>query len=598
MNKKIYMKISLGEINLKEKKITIIDFFKTHINVIKELMKLSKLTIICIFISTWLLVGLNVVELKFMEYLTNTFASIHLSNFSISKNFLTISIGYVCVVILINLCMWLNQLLSRKFTKNVNLLIEKRLVKKLAHISYDYYENNEFYESINLASQVTSQYHNAVFGLSKLLEIIFTLIAYSIMLSELHWLLPLFIVLITFGNVIISLKTTDMQLNFWRTHVSPMSRRNEYFRNIMGDRINHSNIQNNRTLSYFTKKYDFYNHKEKNTTLKLNKLSFFSELLSTFSFFILMLIMVIWLGSSVVSGKYEIGYFTMVVALLFQLYGTIKGFLLFMLNQNWYVKILTAYYNVLDYKEHIAHNETVQNGIQVSQLKYKYDQSDKYAIKDMSFFAEKGKKIAIVGKNGSGKTTLISIVLGLLVKYQGECKNQNGDIAAVLQDFGNYQMTIKENIELGNKGIEMNESEVESLLNKVGLWDDIQRMPDGMFTKLGQLEHGIELSKGQLQRLAIARLLANKEATVWILDEPTAYLDPIAEIRMYEFILNLAGERLVFFISHRLGFAQNADYIYVIDDGKIVEMGTHTTLINKNTSIYKEMFLSQKKWYQ
>ena len=113
---------------------------------------------------------------------------------------------------------------------------------------------------------------------------------------------------------------------------------------------------------------------------------------------------------------------------------------------------------------------------------------------------------------------------------------------------------------------------------------------------LGQLDKGVELSKGQWQRLAIARLLADEEANVWVLDEPTAFLDPLAEIEMYRFIFSLAEDRLVFFISHRLGFAKNAERIIVINDGCVVEDGTYGAYVDEN-GIYKEMFESQKKWY-
>lgn len=127
--------------------------------------------------------------------------------------------------------------------------------------------------------------------------------------------------------------------------------------------------------------------------------------------------------------------------------------------------------------------------------------------------------------------------------------------------------------------------------------DVVERLPNGIDTYIGELNGGVEMSKGQLQRLAIARMLANEEAKVWILDEPTAFLDPIAEIDMYDYILSLAGDRLVFFISHRLGFARKADRIIVIDNGAICEYGSHDELMQKDGGLYKRMFDAQKTWY-
>jgi len=167
---------------------------------------------------------------------------------------------------------------------------------------------------------------------------------------------------------------------------------------------------------------------------------------------------------------------------------------------------------------------------------------------------------------------------------------------AILQDFGQYQMSIKENIEIGCGGKSLSEVRVNEILKEVGLYDSVSSLPDGMYTKVGQLDTGVELSKGQWQRIAIGRLLANDNANVWILDEPTAYLDPLAEIQIYQLISDIAKDRLVFFISHRLGFAKKADRILVMDEGIVREEGTHNELMKKN-GLYAEMFSVQRDWY-
>jgi ATP-binding cassette subfamily B protein len=169
-------------------------------------------------------------------------------------------------------------------------------------------------------------------------------------------------------------------------------------------------------------------------------------------------------------------------------------------------------------------------------------------------------------------------------------------VSCILQDFAQYQMTIRENIEVGYANHKFTEDEIWSLLNKVGLKEIVEKLPKGIDTELGQLQKGMELSKGQWQRLAIARLLANPNATLWILDEPTAYLDPISEIEIYDMIYDLAGDRTVLFISHRLGFAKRADRIIVFNEGKVVEEGIHRQLLNQD-GIYAEMYRNQESWY-
>ena len=141
-------------------------------------------------------------------------------------------------------------------------------------------------------------------------------------------------------------------------------------------------------------------------------------------------------------------------------------------------------------------------------------------------------------------------------------------------------------------------SEIWELLKTVGLKEKVEGLERGLDTRLGQLDDQGDFSRGQWQRIAIARLLAKKEAGIWILDEPTAYLDPLSEIEVYRMIYRLAGERIVIFISHRLGFAAQTDRILVFDQGEIVEQGKHEELMEKEGGLYREMYSLQREWYR
>ena len=213
--------------------------------------------------------------------------------------------------------------------------------------------------------------------------------------------------------------------------------------------------------------------------------------------------------------------------------------------------------------------------------------------------------------NGSGKTTFTNLICKLTYNFEGRIRiskdetvndtdNSNEtiypEVSCVFQDFAQYQMSIYENIVCGDVTHTFSEEEVWNILDRVGLKETVQSLPSGIHTSLGQLDKGIELSKGQWQRIAIARLLAKKEATIWILDEPTAYLDPISEIEIYNLIYELSGNRTVLFISHRLGFAKKADRVVVFEGGKIIEDGEHSSLMQQGGR-YAEMYNTQKSWY-
>jgi ATP-binding cassette subfamily B protein len=309
----------------------------------------------------------------------------------------------------------------------------------------------------------------------------------------------------------------------------------------------------------------------------------------------------ITLGYGVVEGKYALGYYSMVVSLLIRLFGSFKQFTAFLMSNNWYVKVLDAYFEIIksgtyDGREQLLSESVKAQDIAMSGLSYCYPQSNRQALDNVSLSIKSGQRIAIVGGNGSGKTTLMSVFLGLLHNYVGEYTNNNQCIA-ILQDFIQYQTTIKENIEIGCGGDNLSESQVYDILKKVDLYDFIMGLPNGIYTQLGQLNDGIELSKGQWQRLAICRLLANDKSNVWILDEPTAYLDPISEVKLYEMVFKLAGEKTVFFVSHRLGFVKKADRILLLQNGKILQQGTHEDLMRDRCDVYRQMYNAQKGWF-
>ena len=169
--------------------------------------------------------------------------------------------------------------------------------------------------------------------------------------------------------------------------------------------------------------------------------------------------------------------------------------------------------------------------------------------------------------------------------------------SCIFQYFLQYSFTIRQNVCLGNINKEFTDEEIEGILDKVGLLNYVKTLPDGINTMLGQIEKGMELSKGEWQRLAIARLLANDDSKIWILDEPTAFLDPMGEIEIYNLIKSLRGDKTILFISHRLGFSRQCDRILVFNKGQVVEDDTPENLMNRS-SLYKKMYEVQKKWYE
>jgi len=229
-----------------------------------------------------------------------------------------------------------------------------------------------------------------------------------------------------------------------------------------------------------------------------------------------------------------------------------------------------------------------------------------YVLDGISFKLENGKHYSFVGANGAGKTTVTKLLTGLYDEYEGEILVNGKELrqypqstvksmfSVVYQDFARYQISMRDNIALGNAAAD---DEICKTANSAGLADTISNLKDGITTPLGKImEDGVDISGGQWQKVAIARSLLSR-APIKILDEPTAALDPIAESEVYRNFEALMRGRTTIFISHRLGSTKLADEILVIDQGKVAERGTHDELMEQG-KIYAQMYEAQKEWYE
>lgn len=223
-------------------------------------------------------------------------------------------------------------------------------------------------------------------------------------------------------------------------------------------------------------------------------------------------------------------------------------------------------------------------------------------LKNINFKVSKGHTIALVGNSGGGKTTLVNLLPRFYDAVSGEILINGIDskeysltslrdkIAVVFQDNFLFSGTIRDNIMLGKA--DATEEEIEKAIEAACLKEFIDSLDEGLDTFIG--ERGTLLSGGQKQRVAIARAFL-KNAPIVILDEATSALDNKAEKVVQEAIDNLMVNRTVFVIAHRLSTVQNADKIMVVNDGEIVEAGTHEELLNIHNGAYRALYMAQFK---
>lgn len=244
--------------------------------------------------------------------------------------------------------------------------------------------------------------------------------------------------------------------------------------------------------------------------------------------------------------------------------------------------------------------------LELKNISFEYNENNRI-LKDINMTINKGQKIAIVGSNGAGKSTLIKLILRLYDPSGGNIFYNNIDIkdldlqyyrnlfSVVFQDFKLFAFTVGENIIMDKLE---DYSKVNKVLDICGLKDKVQNMTDGVNSLLYKefSNSGIILSGGEEQKIAIARAFA-KNSDLIIMDEPTSSLDPISEYNLNKTILEQCKDKTVIFISHRLSTTVMADKIYMLEDGKIIESGTHKELLSKDGK-YAELFKIQVSKYK
>jgi ATP-binding cassette subfamily B protein len=228
---------------------------------------------------------------------------------------------------------------------------------------------------------------------------------------------------------------------------------------------------------------------------------------------------------------------------------------------------------------------------------------------DASFQLNPGEKVGLVGPNGSGKTTLVKLLCRLYDPQEGRITLDGTDLrsfevadlrrsmSVIFQDYAQYQLTARQNIWIGNVTLDPSDALVEAAARESGAADVITGLRDGYETVLGKVfADGEELSIGEWQKVALARAFV-RGAEILVLDEPTSALDPIAEWRVFERIREMAQGKAVVLISHRFSTVRMADRIHIVEQGRIVESGTHAELIALDGR-YARMYEVQARSYQ
>ncbi|EKD90615.1 MAG: hypothetical protein ACD_30C00112G0056 [uncultured bacterium] len=508
------------------------------------------------------------------------------------------------------------ELVERLLWTKVPIFLNQMAFEKISSLDIHYYENDKFR---NLLEKFRESYSyqpqrlisNLFYCLQSSLQLSIAFVA----LASLNWFFVFLILIISIPEFLLQNQQSKLAYGIWNKQ-SPLQKRFHYLTRMLEGHREHKEIKLFDLASRFLgelKKIQLNFYKE-NTGLAVRnyKLNLFFNIFST-AVFIGIEIYVIFeaLAKRLTVG--DINFYTGVVSNFQNGLGGLLRNLNTVFDSSMYVKTI---FEIMDSEPIIKEiknpkplNLKKAPLIEFKNVSFSYPDTNKKILDNFSLSINPGEKIAFVGENGAGKSTLIKLLIRFYDVDSGEIliqginvknlkiKDIYKHIGVLFQDYNKYEDTVTENIYLGNVTRNVKLQNIINASISAGSHEMVEKLDKGYSQMLGRMfEGGIELSGGQWQKIALARAFF-RNAPILVLDEPTASIDAKAESEIFERVEKLSKDKTVIIISHRFSTVRNADKIYVIDQGKIVESGTHQQLMELDGQ-YAILFKLQARGYQ
>lgn len=486
---------------------------------------------------------------------------------------------------------------------------------KAIKLDLKYFENPDYYDSLARASREAPWRPNSI--LNNLVSFFRGSISLVLMLGLLftfHWAMALLLIAVNIPGVWLRLHFSELLYNFQKEQ-TPESRKMAYFNWLLTGSRPSRELRLFNLGNYFEKLFRkaFANTKEEEVNLlrKRTLIDLVSDLFKAAALFL----MFFMIARKTVDGSVSIGEMSMYILAFRQgmtylkdVFGSLSG----LYEDSMFVGDT---FDFLDLEENIKAEEPLvetisfNNKISLENVSFKYPGNKNNIIDNISLEINKGEVVAFVGPNGAGKSTLVRLLCRLYDTSKGEIKWDNLNIrsfepnfyrehlSVIFQDFMLYNMSVEDNIMMGDIGKQPDiDKMVESTVN-AGLKQLIESLPNGYKTVIGTLfDDSRELSWGEWQKLALSRALY-REAPLLILDEPSSSLDANTEYEIFSRFKEILKGRTAILISHRFINLSLADRIFVLDKGKIVESGSHKELLAIN-GLYRTMYEKQTNRFE
>ena len=489
------------------------------------------------------------------------------------------------------------------------------LIQKTAKVELASLEDSEFYDKLERARQQTTSRVSLMSNVLAQIQDIITIIS---LVSGLIYFYPILILLLVISIIpsfINELKYSQSSYSLQKSW-TPERRELDYMRMIGASDVTAKEIKlfglADFISSTFKRISDKYYKANKKLSIKKSLWGGVFHILGDLAYYGAYVFIVL----KAVAGLVTIGDLTFLAGSFSQLRNQLQTVFSRFSNITQSAMYLQDYFEFIDmdfssdnpeqYRE--APSE-FNHSIQFENVSFSYPQSEKMVLSSLTFDLKKGEKLALVGENGAGKTTLIKLLLRLYEPTGGQIlmdgvpireyrkEDYQKMLGAIFQDFVKYYLTAKINIAVGNIDEQHNSEKIKDAAVQSLANDVIESLPMGYDQGLGRrFKKGAELSGGQWQKIALARAYMS-DAPIIILDEPTSALDARAESEVFQRFIGLTKDRTSIIISHRFSTVRMADRILVLQNGSILELGTHEELLAK-PKLYAKLFELQAEGYR